>query len=134
MFALSRPAGGSGGGASFVRTPLSPRESTGVVVGAGGGSNGYQSTHDAGGGENHDGSVGSGGNGGNYGSNGATGSNGNGGGGGGYNGNGGSSDFGGAGRRGGAEFGSCCRSAGTILIGILQNRQEMQFSRKDRLP
>eukprot|EP01044_Picomonas_judraskeda_P019388 COSAG03_NODE_4079_length_1696_cov_1.083281_3_plen_153_part_01 len=34
----------------------------------------------------------------------------------------------------GAEFGSCCRSVGAILIGILQNRQEMQFSRKDRLP
>eukprot|EP01044_Picomonas_judraskeda_P009413 COSAG03_NODE_1145_length_4725_cov_2.878513_3_plen_291_part_00 len=33
----------------------------------------------------------------------------------------------------GAEFGSCCRSARAILIGILQNRQEMQFSRKDRL-
>eukprot|EP01043_Picozoa_sp_COSAG02_P028101 COSAG02_NODE_1689_length_11307_cov_50.624911_2_plen_163_part_00 len=32
----------------------------------------------------------------------------------------------------GAEFGSCCRSARAILIGILQNRQEMQFSRKDR--
>ena len=34
----------------------------------------------------------------------------------------------------GAEFGSCCRSAGTILIGILQNRLEVQFSAKDRLP
>ena len=33
----------------------------------------------------------------------------------------------------GAEFGSCCHSARVILIGILQNRQEMQFSRKDRL-
>eukprot|EP01043_Picozoa_sp_COSAG02_P053144 COSAG02_NODE_5828_length_4008_cov_3.994372_1_plen_154_part_10 len=33
----------------------------------------------------------------------------------------------------GAEFGSCCRSARAILIGILQNRQEMQFSAKDRL-
>ena len=32
----------------------------------------------------------------------------------------------------GAEFGSCCRSAGAILIRIPQNRQEMQFSRKDR--
>eukprot|EP01043_Picozoa_sp_COSAG02_P112818 COSAG02_NODE_49034_length_329_cov_1.752174_1_plen_37_part_01 len=34
----------------------------------------------------------------------------------------------------GAELGSCCRSARAILIGILQIRQEMQFSRKDRLP
>eukprot|EP01043_Picozoa_sp_COSAG02_P100108 COSAG02_NODE_36200_length_457_cov_83.583799_1_plen_77_part_01 len=33
----------------------------------------------------------------------------------------------------GAEFGSCYRSARAILIGILQNRQEMQFSAKDRL-
>ena len=33
----------------------------------------------------------------------------------------------------GAEFGSCCRSARAILIGILQNRQEMQFSAKDRM-
>ena len=32
----------------------------------------------------------------------------------------------------GAEFGSCCRSVGAISIGILQNRQEMQFSRMDR--
>ena len=32
-----------------------------------------------------------------------------------------------------AEFGSCCRSARVILIRILQNRQEMQFSAKDRL-
>ena len=32
----------------------------------------------------------------------------------------------------GVEFGSCCRSARAILIGILQNRQEMQFSAKDR--
>jgi hypothetical protein len=33
----------------------------------------------------------------------------------------------------GAEFGSCCHSARAILIGILQNRQEMQFSAKDPL-
>ena len=33
----------------------------------------------------------------------------------------------------GAEFGSCCHSARAILIGILQNRQEMRFSAKDRL-
>ena len=33
----------------------------------------------------------------------------------------------------GAEFGSCCHSAWAILIGILQNRQEMQFSAKDRM-
>ena len=33
----------------------------------------------------------------------------------------------------GAEFDSCWRSARAILIGILQNRQEMKFSRKDRL-
>ena len=33
----------------------------------------------------------------------------------------------------GAEFGSCCHLARAILIGILQNRQEVQFSRKDRL-
>ena len=33
----------------------------------------------------------------------------------------------------GAEFGSCCRSAGTILIGVLQNRQEVQFATKDRM-
>jgi len=32
----------------------------------------------------------------------------------------------------GAELGSCCHSAWAILIGILQNRQEMQFSAKDR--
>ena len=32
----------------------------------------------------------------------------------------------------GAEFGSCCHSARVILIRILQNRQEMQFSAKDR--
>ena len=32
----------------------------------------------------------------------------------------------------GAEFGSCYRSTRAILIGILQNRQEMQFSRMDR--
>eukprot|EP01044_Picomonas_judraskeda_P023106 COSAG03_NODE_5961_length_1141_cov_1.598848_2_plen_52_part_01 len=33
----------------------------------------------------------------------------------------------------GAEFGRCCHSARVILIGILQNRQEMQFSAKDRM-
>ena len=33
----------------------------------------------------------------------------------------------------GAELGSCCHSAWAILIGILQNRQEMQFSAKDRM-
>ena len=32
----------------------------------------------------------------------------------------------------GAEFGSCCHSARVILIGIMQNRQEMQFFAKDR--
>ena len=34
----------------------------------------------------------------------------------------------------GAEIGSCWWSARVILIRILQNRQEVQFSRKDRLP
>eukprot|EP01043_Picozoa_sp_COSAG02_P088580 COSAG02_NODE_25674_length_652_cov_0.915009_1_plen_69_part_01 len=33
----------------------------------------------------------------------------------------------------GAEFGSWWWSARAILIGILQNRQEMQFSAKDRM-
>ena len=33
----------------------------------------------------------------------------------------------------GGEFSSCWWSARAILIGILQNRQEMQFSAKDRL-
>ena len=33
----------------------------------------------------------------------------------------------------GAKLGSCCRSARAILIGILQNRQEMQFCAKDRM-
>eukprot|EP01046_Picozoa_sp_COSAG06_P043283 COSAG06_NODE_5650_length_3341_cov_39.940988_2_plen_41_part_00 len=33
----------------------------------------------------------------------------------------------------GAELGSCCHSAWAILIGILQNRQEMKFCAKDRL-
>ena len=33
----------------------------------------------------------------------------------------------------GAELSSCCHSARTILIGILQNRQEMQFCAKDRM-
>ena len=33
----------------------------------------------------------------------------------------------------GAELGSCCHSAWAISIGILQNRQEMQFSGKDLL-
>ncbi len=32
----------------------------------------------------------------------------------------------------GAEFGSCCHSAWAILIEILQNRQEMLLSAKDR--
>ena len=33
----------------------------------------------------------------------------------------------------GGEFGSCWWSARVILITILQNRQEVQFSRKDRV-
>eukprot|EP01043_Picozoa_sp_COSAG02_P012469 COSAG02_NODE_481_length_21461_cov_43.885597_8_plen_76_part_00 len=33
----------------------------------------------------------------------------------------------------GAEFGSCWRSVQATLIRILQNRQEMQFSAKDRM-
>ena len=33
----------------------------------------------------------------------------------------------------GAELGSCCHSAWAILIGILQNRQEMLLSAKDRM-
>jgi hypothetical protein len=34
----------------------------------------------------------------------------------------------------GAEFDRCCHSARAILIEIPKNRQEMQFSAKDRLP